>query len=65
MATSKTVPLTLRVDPGLQDVLHIPAGLAHRSMVNMVEVLRHDDCEQHGMAIPPTEDTKNDYGMRS
>jgi len=31
----------------------------------MVEVLILGDCERHGIAIPSSEETKNNHGVRS
>jgi hypothetical protein len=65
MATIKTATLTFRIDPGLKEALRIAADQEHRSMANMVEVLIRDYCEQRGIAIPPSEETKNNHGARS
>jgi hypothetical protein len=65
MATIKTATLTFRIDPGLKEALRIAADQEHRSIANMVEVLIRDYCEQHGIAIPPSEETKNNHGARS
>lgn len=65
MATSKTATLTFRIDPGLKEALRIAAGLEHRSIANMVEVLIRDHCEQRGIAIPLSEETENNNGARS
>jgi hypothetical protein len=65
MATVKTVTLTFRVDPGLKEALRIAADREHRSIVsiNMVEVLVREYCEQRGIAIPPSEKTRNNCGV--
>jgi hypothetical protein len=65
MATIKTATLTFRIDPGLKEALRIAANQEHRSIANMVEVLIRDYCEQRGIAIPPSEETKNNHGARS
>lgn len=65
MATSKTATLTFRIDPGLKEALRAAAGLEHRSIANMVEVLIRDYCEQRGIAIPPSEEADNNNGARS
>lgn len=65
MATIKTATLTFRIDPGLKEALRIAADQEHRSIANMVEVLIRDYCEQHGIAILPSEETKNKHGVRS
>jgi hypothetical protein len=65
MATIKTATLTFRIDPGLKEALPIAADQEHRSIANMVEVLIRDYCEQRGIAIPPSEETKNNHGARS
>lgn len=65
MATVKTATLTFRIDPGLKEALRIAADQEHRSIANMVEVLIRDYCEGHGIAIPHSEATKNNHGVRS
>jgi len=65
MATIKTATLTFRIDPGLKEALRIAADQEHRSIANMVEVLIRDYCEQRGIAIPPSEETRNNHGARS
>lgn len=65
MATSKTATLTFRIDPGLKEALRIAAGLEHRSIANMVEVLIRDYCEQRGIEIPSSEEADNNNGARS
>ena len=65
MATIKTATLTFRIDPGLKEALRIAAGQEHRSIANMVEVLIRDYCEQRGIAIPASEETKNNHGAHS
>ncbi len=65
MATVKTATLTFRIDPGLKEALRIAADQEHRSIANMVEVLIRDYCEQRGIAIPHSEEAKNNSGARS
>lgn len=65
MATVKTATLTFRIDPGLKEALRIAADREHRSIANMIEVLIRGYCEQHGIVIPPSEETKNNNGARS
>lgn len=65
MATIKTATLTFRIDPELKEALRIAADQEHRSIANMVEVLIRDYCEQRGIAIPPSEETKNNHGVRA
>lgn len=65
MATIKTATLTFRIDPGLKEALRIAADQEHRSIANMVEVLIRDHCEQRGIAIPPSEEIKNNHGART
>ena len=65
MASIKTATLTFRIDPGLKEALRIAADQEHRSIANMVEVLIRDYCEQRGIAIPLSEETKNNHGARS
>ena len=65
MATVKTATLTFRIDPGLKEALRIAADQEHRSIANMVEVLIRGYCERHGIAIPHSEETKNNNGARS
>ncbi|WP_230976728.1 hypothetical protein [Pseudothauera rhizosphaerae] len=64
MATVKTATLTFRIDPGLKEALRIAADQEHRSIANMVEVLIRGYCERHGIAIPHSEETKNNNGVR-
>jgi len=65
MATVKTATLTFRIDPALKEALRIAADQEHRSIANMVEVLIRGYCERHGIAIPHSEETKNNNGARS
>lgn len=65
MATVKTATLTFRINPGLKETLRIAADQKHRSIANMVEVLIRGYCEQHGIAIPQPEETKNNNGANS
>ena len=65
MATVKTATLTFRIDPGLKEALRIAADQEHRSIANMVEVLIRGYCERHGIAIPYSEEAKNNNGVRS
>lgn len=65
MASVKTATLTFRIDPGLKEALRMAADQEHRSIANMVEVLIRDYCESHGIAIPYSEETKNNHGVRS
>ena len=65
MANVKTATLTFRIDPGLKEALRIAADQEHRSIANMVEVLIQGYCERHGIAIPHSEETKNNNGARS
>ncbi|MGH8074894.1 MAG: ribbon-helix-helix domain-containing protein [Lysobacter sp.] len=65
MASVKTATLTFRIDPGLKEALRMAADQEHRSIANMVEVLIRDYCESRGIAIPHSEATKNNDGVRS
>ena len=65
MGTSKTATLTFRIDPGLKEALRIAAEQEHRSIANMIEVLIRDYCEQRSIAIPLSEEAKNNNGARS
>lgn len=65
MATIKTATLAFRIDPRLKEALRTAADKEHRSIANMVEVLIRGYCEQRGIAIPPSEETKNDHGVRA
>lgn len=65
MATIKTATLTFRIDPGLKEALRVAADHEHRSIANMIEVLIRSYCEQRGIAIPLSEDAKNNQGERS
>lgn len=65
MSVSKTATLTFRIDPGLKEALRTAANAEHRSIANMVEVLIREYCEQRGIAIPPSEKTKNNHGVRT
>ncbi len=52
MATTKTITLTLRVDPVIKEGLRLLAEKEHRSLTNMVEVMIRDCCKQHNVAVP-------------
>lgn len=65
MATIKTATLTFRINPGLKEALRIAADQEHRSIANMIEVLIRDYCEQRDIAIPLSEETNNNHGVRS
>lgn len=65
MATVKTATLTFRIDPDLKEALRIAADQEHRSIANMVEVLIRSYCEQHGIVISHSEESKNSNGVRS
>jgi hypothetical protein len=65
MATIKTATLTFRIDPGLKEALRLAADHEHRSIANMIEVLIRGYCEQRGIAIPHSEDAKNNEGERA
>ena len=58
MATVKTATLTFRIDPALKEALRIAADHERRSITNMVEVLIRGHCERHGIAIPQSEEAK-------
>ncbi|WP_431274337.1 hypothetical protein ACQ858_20210 [Variovorax ureilyticus] len=64
MSTSKTATLTFRIDPGLKEALRMAADQEHRSIANMIEVLIRNYCEQRGIAIPLSEEIKNNHGVR-
>ena len=51
--------------PRTKEALRIAADQQHRSITNMVEVLIWGYCERHGIAIPHSEETKNNNGARS
>jgi len=61
----KTATLTFRINPGLKEALRVAADQEHRSIANMVDVQIRGYCEQHGIAIPRPEETKNNNGARS
>ncbi|MFU2487765.1 hypothetical protein [Thauera sp. WH-1] len=65
MATVKTATLTFRIDPCLKEALRIAADQELRSIANMVEFLIRDYCERRGIAIPYSEEAKNNNGARS
>lgn len=65
MAACKTATLTFRIDPALKEALRLAASLEHRSIANMVEVLIRTHCEQRGIAIPLSEEAKNNHGVHS
>lgn len=52
MATTKTITLTLRVDPVIKEGLRLLAEKEHRSLTNMVEVIIRESCKQHNVTIP-------------
>ena len=41
MPSTKTATLTFRIDPALKEALRTAAQQEHRSIANVVEVLRH------------------------
>ncbi|MDO9163719.1 MAG: ribbon-helix-helix protein, CopG family [Methylococcaceae bacterium] len=51
MTTTKSVTLTLRVDPNIKEGLRLLAEHEHRSLTNMVEVMIRDYCKLHNIAI--------------
>jgi len=51
MASTKTTTLTFRIEPGVKEALRAAAGLEHRSIANMVEVLIREYCERNNIAI--------------
>lgn len=65
MASTKTATLTFRIDPALKEALRIAAEKEHRSITNMVEVLVRNHCEQHGVLISPSTQTKGNREPRS
>lgn len=65
MATIETAALTFRIDPGLKEALRVAADQEHRSIANMIEGLSRDYCNQRGIAISPSEESKNNQGVRS
>jgi hypothetical protein len=65
MAAIKSATLTFRIDPGLKEALCTAADREHRSIANMVEVLIRDYCEQRGIVIPPSQETKKNKAART
>lgn len=59
MAAHKTATLTFRIDPALNKALRLAAGLEHRSIANMVEILICDYCQQRSIA-PSSKGTRNE-----
>ena len=55
MAASKTATLTLRIEPEIKEALQRAAGLEHRSIANMVEVLIREHCRVKGIATGDTD----------
>jgi hypothetical protein len=51
MAASKTSTLTCRIQPLLKNALRTAAGLEHRSIANMVEVLIREHCARKGISV--------------
>ena len=54
MTTTKTITLTLHIDPAIKikEGLGLLAEKEHRSLTNMVEVMIRDCCKLHNIAIP-------------
>lgn len=52
----KTATLNLRIDPVLKEAARIAAGLEHRSIANLIEVLIRQHCERVGVSIPDQAD---------
>lgn len=65
MSVSKTATLTFRIDPSLKEALRSAASTEHRSIANMVEVLIRNYCEQKGIEIPPSNNSKSNIGAHS
>lgn len=65
MAASKTATLTFRIDPRVKEALRVAAGMEHRSIANMVEVMIREYCEQRGISIQTSKKSKNNTGVRS
>jgi hypothetical protein len=51
MATTKSITLTLRVDPMIKEDLRLLAEKEHRSLTNMVEVMIRDYCKLHNITL--------------
>ena len=62
MAMVKTATLTFRIAPDLKEALRIAADQEHRSIANMVEVMIRSYCEQHGVVISQSDESKNGDG---
>ena len=52
MTTTKSITLTLRVDPMIKEGLRLLAEKEHRSLTNMVEVMIRDYCKLHNVTLP-------------
>ncbi len=55
VAASKTSTLTCRIQPLLKNALRTAAGLEHRSIANMVEVLIREHCARKGISVAEEE----------
>ena len=52
MAGTKTITLTVRIDPAIKEGLRTVADQEHRSLANMIEVMIRDYCKRKGVPIP-------------
>lgn len=61
----KSATLTIRVDPRLKEALRVAAEIEHRSIANLIEVMIRSYCDQRAIAIPSSEASKENRGVRS
>ncbi len=52
MARTKIATLNLRIAPGVKEAVREAAGMEHRSVANMVEILIRRHCGETGIVIP-------------
>jgi hypothetical protein len=65
MATTKSITLTLRVDPMIKGGLRLLAEKEHRSLTNMVEVMIRDYCKLLNITLPKQQTLfDNEYQQR-
>ena len=51
MARTKIATLNLRIDPGVKEAVREAAGMEHRSVANMIELLIRRHCDETGIVI--------------
>lgn len=58
MARTKISTLNLRIDPNIKAAVRTAAEREHRSVANMVEVLIRRHCEESGIPVNETSNSR-------